>query len=847
MKLSRLSRSLLLSVVALTSAARSAPLFPDLPAEHWARDAVATLAARGLVEGYPDGTFKGDRAMTRWEVAVVVARALARMETEGATFATRADLEALRPLVNGLRDELEALGVRVSALEDNVSRLDKRVTELERISFYGYSDTRVVMQSFTNDGALDNDAGRQGAGRPGGVPFLNYNNVVGTRLPVNWRPAVQGVLPVVDYRVGRALSSGTGFTSLAVLGMNIKVTDDIDAGAEFAAYSSQGDSEVDAYWGVSAPYLQNPFTALSGSGQSLDNTPYTRMTLDKFWVLHKPSGTRVVVGTIDKTKMSPLVYAGQGNLGAYGPGRWPGYGFDVSGGEPLGEGEKLSWEVLGSRFGDGVRFQSQAYQNYVLAGNLGYESGVGDLQLNFSRMSEESPVGGGNALDVGLTAGQNVAFGASSGWSVRQWVNPPGYFANQRSLYEQTQTMTLPNTADTRPIAGWNGNSDSAVGLAAGGGNYGPQSQDIYGLVGHYNVVNNDDASLKLGLDLGMSDYKANKNSSFSTRGTALRAEAAAVVKPINLGLNLEYLSVDPDYAPAAWAGDVTGLRAVKQFSYPGVGFLIDNVRYPQNREGFRLKGDWTFDNKAGKIWAGGSLLQQKETSLYNVRVTTSALGPGTPTNTVLGFTPGYVDLVFYGYASPLLYGNRSMNSFDANLNPLEDQRGKEKSFDVGATYRWADLGLRLTGSYSRLGLKRDTALSAAQGGSQNAVDIDVDSFAFEGAYEFNKKWSVNAGVDYVSTAGHYDPAGLYNSYALATGQTNFTNLDSDQFIPHLGFDVALSDKTNFGVLARHYKTIDHVDSAITPGVPELGEIGSTQHPFNWSGWQVSSELKVVF
>lgn len=847
MKFSRFSRSLLLSVLTLSSVAWSAPLFPDLPAEHWARDAVATLASKGLVEGYPDGTFKGDRAMTRWEVAVVVARALARMESEGSTFASRSDLEALRPLVNALRDELEAMGVRVDALEDNVSRLDKRVTELERISFYGYSDTRVMMQSFGNDGALDNDAGRRGAGRPSGVPYLNYTDVVGTRGSVNWRPSVQGVLPVVDYRVGRALSNGTGFTSLAVLGMNIKVSDDIDAGAEFAAYSSQGDAEVDAYWGVSAPYLQNPFTALSGTGQSLDNTPYTRMTLDKFWVLHKPSGTRVVVGTIDKTKMAPLVYAGQGNLGVYGPSRWPGYGFDVSGAIPLGDKQKLSWEVLGSRFGDGVRFQGTGYQNYVLAGNVAYESDLGDAQFNFARMSEESPVGGGNPLSIGLISGQNVAFGASPGWTVRQWVNPPGYFANQRSAYEQAQSMTLPNTSDTRPIAGWNGNSDNAAGLTAGGGNYGPQSQDVYGLVAHYNALSNDDVSLRLGLDLGMSDYKPNKNSAFSTRGTALRAEAAAVIKPIDVGLNLEYLSVDPDYAPAAWFGDVTGSRGVKQFAYTGVGFLVDNVRYPQNREGFRAKGDWSFHNKAGKVWASGSLLQQKETSLYNVRVTTAALGPGTPTNSVLGFSPGFVDPVFYGYASPLLYGNRSGNSFDANLNPLEDRRGKENSLEVGATYRWADLGLRLTGSYSRLGLKRETSLSAAQGGSQNAVDIDVDSLAFEGAYELNKKWSLNAGVDYISTAGHYDPAGLYNSYALATGQTDFTNLDSDQFIPHFGVDVALSDKTNFGILARHYKTMDHVDGAITPGVPELGEIGSTQHPFNWSGWQISSEFKVVF
>jgi len=119
----------------------AAPLFPDVPAEHWAKDAVANLAAKGMLEGYPDGTFKGDRAATRWEVAMVVARMLAKMEQDNATFASKEDLEAVKTLVSGLKDELQALGVRVSDLEDKLSKLDTRVTDLERIRFYGSVDT----------------------------------------------------------------------------------------------------------------------------------------------------------------------------------------------------------------------------------------------------------------------------------------------------------------------------------------------------------------------------------------------------------------------------------------------------------------------------------------------------------------------------------------------------------------------------------------------------------------------------------------------------------------------------------------------------------------------------------
>lgn len=50
--------------------------FPDVPKDHWAYDYVKSLADRGYLEGYPDGEFKGDRAMTRYEYATVIYRAL---------------------------------------------------------------------------------------------------------------------------------------------------------------------------------------------------------------------------------------------------------------------------------------------------------------------------------------------------------------------------------------------------------------------------------------------------------------------------------------------------------------------------------------------------------------------------------------------------------------------------------------------------------------------------------------------------------------------------------------------------------------------------------------------------
>src|SRR5690606_32966451 len=136
--------------------------------------------------------------------------------------------------------------------------------------------------------------------------------------------------------------------------------------------------------------------------------------------------------------------------------------------------------------------------------------------------------------------------------------------------------------------------------------------------------------------------------------------------------------------------------------------------------------------------------------------------------------------------------------------------------------------------SYAQNGFTRHTSLPASLGGSQNEVDISVDSANLSLAYELNKNWTLRGGVDWVHAAGHFDPAGLYNAYALRTGETSFKNIDSQQWIPQLGFDYALSENSRWTVLAQHYSTRDGVSSQVQPGDPALGRIGSTAHPFHW-------------
>ncbi|HLW59792.1 MAG TPA: S-layer homology domain-containing protein [bacterium] len=121
-------------VFALVSPAFAQP-FADTPTNHWAYDAIAELAAKGLIEGYPDGTFKGDRAMTRYEMAMVVARLLARIESiqipaptpPPPPEVTKADIDTIMRLVNEFRAELAAKNVRLTAVEEELNAIKARL------------------------------------------------------------------------------------------------------------------------------------------------------------------------------------------------------------------------------------------------------------------------------------------------------------------------------------------------------------------------------------------------------------------------------------------------------------------------------------------------------------------------------------------------------------------------------------------------------------------------------------------------------------------------------------------------------------------------------------------------
>lgn len=127
-------------------AGAQASTFSDVPGDHWAYEAIDYLQQVGLVEGYPDGTFGGERPFTRYEMAMVIARVFTKMQDWQAMMDNggpapqemqNLDLTEvyvrLDRLAEEFRDELSELGARMTAVEDEQSRMRGDIDDLKAL------------------------------------------------------------------------------------------------------------------------------------------------------------------------------------------------------------------------------------------------------------------------------------------------------------------------------------------------------------------------------------------------------------------------------------------------------------------------------------------------------------------------------------------------------------------------------------------------------------------------------------------------------------------------------------------------------------------------------------------
>lgn len=118
-----------------TVLAAEANPFSSIPTNHWAYQSVNKLVKAGLIDGYGDGDFRGDKPMTRYEMATLVAKAMSNEEKADAGL--KSEMTKLETEFSG---ELQNLGVRVTALEKNQPNFKMNGTFDVRYTAKGYPD-----------------------------------------------------------------------------------------------------------------------------------------------------------------------------------------------------------------------------------------------------------------------------------------------------------------------------------------------------------------------------------------------------------------------------------------------------------------------------------------------------------------------------------------------------------------------------------------------------------------------------------------------------------------------------------------------------------------------------------
>ncbi|MDQ3024187.1 MAG: putative porin [bacterium] len=118
----------LAAMLSITAAWAEVSTYEDVQPDHWAYTALDYLTEEGVLEGYPDGYFKGDRTLTRYEFAQAIARLLDTIESEGADEQVNIMAETLRAEFS---DQLEQMNAKLGEINAAMGDLDGRVAELE--------------------------------------------------------------------------------------------------------------------------------------------------------------------------------------------------------------------------------------------------------------------------------------------------------------------------------------------------------------------------------------------------------------------------------------------------------------------------------------------------------------------------------------------------------------------------------------------------------------------------------------------------------------------------------------------------------------------------------------------
>ncbi len=133
--MSKLLNSVVAAALLFSTTVVASP-YKDISTSHWSRRSIDKLASKGIIQGYPDGTFKGNQVVDRFSLAMVVAKTLASveqiMEHGDKNLVSKEDLKAIDKLTTEFADELAMLGVKVVSVEEDMVIVKEDVAVMKR-------------------------------------------------------------------------------------------------------------------------------------------------------------------------------------------------------------------------------------------------------------------------------------------------------------------------------------------------------------------------------------------------------------------------------------------------------------------------------------------------------------------------------------------------------------------------------------------------------------------------------------------------------------------------------------------------------------------------------------------
>jgi hypothetical protein len=792
----------LLSMVALTTTF-AAP-FPDVPESHWASSAVQTLKAKGVLEGYPDGLYRGKRAASRYEMAMALSRVVAKLEQmesslpDFSQFVTKDDLAAVKRMVDENRQYIEELNVRVDALEKKVGELDSRLSKLERLTVHGWYEVAYVNQNLKADQINDirvtsGSTTTTTVGWPVNTRIFTFESTLpySTAL-VGWNN--EDIKPWNNYLFTRSwnnlpISTAEGSLDVGYLKLKGKLSEDwmMDALLSGNNLLLMGlgalNYQVRAVNGLQRVTGEGNWIAPTTATQQLAGGNLIRFETVKIW--NKEKSLMVTLGGFNPNLTEGFVFAGAPN-----PYLWhskphfSSYGFNIYH-KPNKSlfGAELEHELYTGKVSqfDG-QDQSPTPITYNLtqrvfgyALNFKFQKGYFKLMYNVVEDSQEE-------FRPGFAFNINTgAFGGSL-WT---WLTP-----DDPRLREPM--FSVPGG----PKYGIAGNTTPV----------GPQYQSTIGASFRYNIndrfafsgkfaTSNYQPVKELGLDTSGSMFAAKICGSWGN--TTLKEYEEQGKLNAKSGLfNIEYLSVDPDYSPFIGITNFFGVANPfpvgvgagvgyynnlywGQLPYPVYQPVLnsnqltytahDAKMYPNNRQGIRANVQYKFSD-AFLGWAMYEGLTQKDTT-----IDMDPLINGTQ--------------VKWGYYEPIFFTAGNVTQPNTVF-----KKGTINTFNIGFNYKFQGGRYDFTAQYYNTDVERKIPLFIGNNAVPNAADnIDYNIRAFDILFRFfaNEKWTWHLAYTAVTSDGKY---GLRQD----TPNLQQENMSYNSNALRVGFDWKVSEDVNF-------------------------------------------------